>query len=76
MHENVPGWPPSLGERVRVLSSGRFGFVAKITGEGDDRRYVVELEGSSGDRVPGVTPVIGGGEERLACAPDDLELGR
>lgn len=75
MHENIPGWPPSIGERVRVLRTGRFGIVSEITGEGSDQRYVVDLEGSSGDVVAGVKPVIEDGEDRKTYAVEDLELG-
>jgi hypothetical protein len=76
MHENVPGWPPIVGERVKVKGTDRVGVVAKAILEDDDRLYVVDLEAPSGGRTPEIAIVVEGGSEPHTYKLEELEPGR
>ena len=76
MHENVPGWPPVVGERVKVKATGGVGVVTKAILEGDDRLYVVDLEPPSGGRTPEIAIDGEGGGEPHTYKLEELEPGR
>jgi hypothetical protein len=43
--QQYPGltWPPEIGDRVNITGTGLGGIVMHIEGEGDGRRYILDV---------------------------------
>jgi hypothetical protein len=46
-------WPPSVNDRVDIKGTGLGGIVERIDGEGDDRRYILDVYGHGASTARG-----------------------
>ncbi len=66
-------WPPRVGDRVNVPSAESVGEVVEVKGDGDRRRFVVELDlgaPSGAERDPDRSDP---GANRVPYALEELE---